>query len=87
MADDPSTSERNRASPIPKPSPPRRREGADVGVNSESMLATVLGLDRFSRAPKMFKVREKGPAERVLNPFGNPWRDRKRFNRFFSIMT
>jgi hypothetical protein len=87
LADDSSTGERNSASPNSKPHPPRRRKGSDVGISSESMHADMLGLDRFSRAPKMFKVREKGPAERLLNPFGDPWLDRKRFNRFFSIMT
>jgi len=87
LADDTSTVERTRASPKTDLRPNRRRKGVDVGINSESMCADTLGLDRFSRAPKMFKSAQKGPAERLLNPFGDPWRDRKVGNRSISIMT
>ncbi len=47
----------------------------------------MLGLERFSRSPKLFRAREKGAAERLLNPFGDPWRSRKRLNPALSIMT
>lgn len=64
----------------------RRRRASDVNLKSESCSWDLLSLDRFSRAPKLYRAREKGPLERLLNPFGDLWSDRKR-NSDIRVMT
>jgi hypothetical protein len=47
----------------------------------------MLGLDRFSQAPKLYRTKWKGPLEQLLNPFGDPWDERKAPNHFLPVMT
>ncbi len=65
----------------------RRRKGIDVNILSESCSRDITKLSRFSQLPKLFEAKKKGTIERLRNPFGNPWRTRRRKNQFISIMT
>lgn len=47
----------------------------------------MLGMDRFSVTPKFFAAESKGPAERVLNPFGDPWSRSKPSHGPLHLMT
>ena len=64
----------------------RRRRASDVNLKSESCWGELLSLERFSCSPKLFRARDKGPIERLLNPFGDLWSDRKR-NPHIPVMT
>ena len=71
----------------PRSHPPRRKpRGSDVGVTSESCSREVVGLDRFASASKLYKPNLKSGIERLINPFGDPWSQRK-FNPYIPVMT
>lgn len=81
----------NNGRPVDTPSPrPRdfnQRRSIELGVPSESCSAEMLGLYRFSVTPKFFAAESKGPAERVLNPFGDPWSRSKPSHGPLHLMT
>lgn len=73
--------------PVKRPADYNKQQAIALGVPSESCCAEMLGLNRFSAMPRLFRTESKGPAERLLNPFGDPWSERKRHHRHLSIMT
>jgi hypothetical protein len=78
---------RRSTTPSPRPRDFNQRRSVELGVPSESCSAEMLGLARFSASPKLFAAEAKGPAERVLNPFGDPWSHSKPSNGSLQVMT
>lgn len=78
----------------PAPNPPIEIESLDpdrgkkFGINNETCSAEELGLSRFTSPQKIFAGDKKSSAEKILNPFGDPWSTRKPLkNPFIPTMT
>lgn len=58
-----------------------------VNLRSESCDGRALGLARFSSPERIAHRDVKTRTERILNPFGDPWVNSKRMNRFIPVGT